>query len=92
MEARTSLQGIMRRVMYIYTCRHSKASSFAGPHTPPWLRSEEDRASPDDRNSREEWIVLQKQSSLFGDKRSVVAKREGNGFCLICASLRERVF
>jgi len=36
---------------------------LAGPHT-PLLRSEERIAlGPDDRNSREEWIVLQKQTT-----------------------------
>lgn len=53
---------LIQDTVYMYICRHRKAV-LAGPHTPSWLRFEEDQAGPDDRNSHEEWIVLQKQTT-----------------------------
>jgi len=92
MEAWTMLKGNnVRRVMHVYII-YTRARvgieklrrPLAGPHT-PLLRSEERIAlGPDDRNSREEWIVLQKQTTrlrvLAVWRQAFPCRREGTGF------------
>lgn len=61
-----------------------------GLYVQKWRRPVEDltrgRIVPDDRNSREEWIVLQKQTTWLGRVHRSPLRQRGNRFCLTCHS------